>query len=186
MGCEVWSEVWKDYGHSRVKSFLQCVSTDTALSADGGCTQQNAGAHCGGSRVSTHRSLLGSLVLGSLSSVPRRNVGVNKLRMRLLSPLGTVVGKDRRRESPRNLCLPQRWPKYHCRWEYHSHILVQAYTRQFSVFPVQTSLPYMKAQLVRVSSDMTFHYTWLLLYKILKKREAISSTLLTQKCKTIL
>lgn len=89
-------------------------------------------------------------------------------------------------ESPRNLCLRQRWPKYHCRWEYHSHILVQAYTRQFSVFPVQTSLLYMKAQLVRVSSDMTFHYTWLLLYKILKKREAISSTLLTQKCKTIL
>lgn len=44
-------------------------------------------------------------------------------------------------ESPKNLCLSQRWPKYHCRCEYHTHtrhILVQAYTHQFSVFPVLT------------------------------------------------
>lgn len=138
-----------------------------------------AGPAC---RVKAQQSLLGSLVLGSVSSMPRRKVGVSKLRMRHLSPLGLRLVK--RGESPKNLCLSQRWPKYHCKCEYHTHtrhILVQAYTHQFSVFPVLT----LKAQLVCVTSDMTFHYTWLLL-EILKKWEAISSTLLTQKCKTIL
>lgn len=139
-----------------------------------------AGPAC---RVRAQRSLLGSPVLGSVSSMPRRKTGVSKLRMRDLSPLGTAAGKERR-ESKKLMFVSemakiplQVWIPY----AYKAHSCPSIHSPIFSL-----SSAYLKAQLVCVTSDMIFHYTWLLLYKILKKREAISSTLLTQKCKTIL